>query len=46
MSKKFTTKVTNSVKTETPTSVWGHKGVPGKGGATKNANIISKKENE
>jgi hypothetical protein len=50
MSKKiFTTKLTNAVEPPAPTSVWGYKGVPGKGGKTRNSIIISKsntKEND
>ena len=47
--KKFTTKLTNAVEAPAPTSVWGYKGVPGKGGDTLNSAIISKtntKEND
>ena len=46
MKKKFTTKLTNTVEPPASTSVWGYKAVPGKGGKTKNANIINKKETE
>lgn len=49
MKKKFTTKLTNAIEPPAPTSVWGYKGVPGKGGSTKNAVITNnsiKKENE
>lgn len=47
--KKFTTKLTNAVEPAAPTSVWGYKGVPGKGGKTRNSIIVNKtnaKENE
>lgn len=39
--KKFTTKATYEIEPPAPTSVWGYKGVPGKGGKTKNATIIA-----
>ena len=41
MKKKFTTKLTNAIEPPAPTSVWGYKCVPGKGGKTKNATIIA-----
>ena len=41
MKKKFPTKLTNAIEPPPPTSVWGYKGVPGKGGKTKNATIIT-----
>lgn len=47
--KKFTTKLTNAVEPPAPTSVWGYKGCPGKGGSTRNATIVNKtnaKEND
>lgn len=47
--KKFTTKLTNAIEPPAPTSVWGYKGVPGKGGKTCNSSIIAKstaKEND
>lgn len=47
--KKFTNKMTNEIAPPAPTSVWGYKGVPGKGGNTNNAAIIAnptKKETE
>lgn len=47
--KKFTTKLTNAIEPPAPTSVWGYKGVPGKGGSTNNSTIIAntnKKETE
>ena len=47
--KKFATKLTNAIEPPAPTSVWGYKGVPGKGGNTNNAAIIAnptKKETE
>jgi len=40
--KKFTNKLTNAVEVPAPTYVWGYKGVPGKGGKTKNSNITEK----
>ena len=49
MKKKFATKMTNAISPPAPTSVWGYKGVPGKGGSTRNAAIIAnpnKKETE
>lgn len=48
MKKTFTSKATNAVEPAAPTSVWGYKGCPGKGGKTQNS-IITKttaKENE
>lgn len=39
----------NKVQAPAPTSVWGYKGVPGKGGKTRNATIPEKtteKEND
>lgn len=45
--KKKVTKATNAIESARPTSVWGYKGVPGKGGKTHNAAIVEKKiENE
>ena len=47
--KKFTTKMSYEIEPPAPTSVWGYKGVPGKGGKTHNSNIINKpnaKEND
>lgn len=47
--KAFVTKLTNAVDAPAPTSVWGYKGVPGKGGKTQNSTIINKtnpKEND
>lgn len=50
MSKKtLTTKLTNAVEAPAPTSVWGYRGVPGKGGSTQNSAIYAKtntKEND
>ena len=49
MKKRFTNKLTNAIDPPATTSVWGYKGVPGKGGKTKNASIANnstKKENE
>lgn len=43
MKKKFTGKASNAVDCARPTSVWGYKGVPGKGGKTNNAAIAEKK---
>lgn len=40
--KKFTTKMTNTVESPAPASVWG-KGIPGKGGMTTNSSITEKK---
>ena len=39
--KKFTTKANNAIAPPAPTSVLGYKGVPGKGGPTRNASIIA-----
>lgn len=39
--KKFTTKANNTIAPPAPTSVWGYKGVPGKGGPTRNAVIVA-----
>lgn len=44
MKKNFTTKMTNAVEPPAPTSVWGYKGVPGKGGKTNNSAIIAKSD--
>ena len=47
--KTFTTKLTNAIEPAVPTSVWGYRGVPGKGGKTNNSAIINKinvKEND
>lgn len=44
--KKFVTKLTNAIEPPAPTSVWGYKGVPGKGGETRNAAIIAKSNKE
>lgn len=47
--KKFTTKMTYAIEPPAPTYVWGYKGVPGKGGKTKNAVItanVNKKETD
>lgn len=41
MKKKFTTKMNNAIAPPAPTSVWGYKGVPGKGGKTCNSTIIA-----
>lgn len=41
MKKKFTTKANNAIAPPAPTSVLGYKGVPGKGGTTKNAVIVA-----
>ena len=41
MKRKFTNKLTNAIEPPAPTSVWGYKGVPGKGGKTKNAVITA-----
>lgn len=41
MKKKIANKMTNAIEPPAPTSVWGYKGVPGKGGKTKNATIIA-----
>lgn len=46
MKKKFTTKLVNTTEPAAPKSVWGRNPVPGKGGKTKNATIINKKEND
>lgn len=49
MKKKFNIKSNNAIEPPAPTSVWGYKGVPGKGGRTKNAviaNNSNKKETE
>lgn len=40
MKKKFKNKLTNAIECAAPTSVWGYKGCAGKGGKTKNANIV------
>lgn len=47
--KKFTNKLSNTVESPAPTSVWGYRGIPGKGGKTLNSVIINKtnsKEND
>lgn len=44
--KKFTTKANNAIAPPAPTSVWGYKGVPGKGGKTRNSAIIAKSNKE
>lgn len=41
MKKKFTNKLNNAIEPAVPTSVWGYKGCAGKGGKTKNANIVA-----
>lgn len=41
MKKKFTSKLTNAIEPAVPTSVWNYKGCAGKGGKTKNANIVA-----
>ena len=46
MKKKFTSKLNNAVEPAAPTSVWGYKGCAGKGGNTRNSNIISDKSNK
>lgn len=42
MSKKFTSKLTNTTEPAAPASVWGYKGCAGKGGKTRNSNIVPK----
>jgi hypothetical protein len=51
MKKHFTMTATNAVDDPAPTSVWGYKGAPGKGGKTRNSDIIreehkNEKEND
>ncbi len=41
--KKYSGKMTNAIEPAAPTSVWGYKGVPGKGGKTHNSTITEKK---
>lgn len=41
--KKFTSKMTNAIEPAVPTSVWGYKGCAGKGGKTRNSNIVATK---
>lgn len=41
--KKYSGKMTNAIESAAPTSVWGYKGVPGKGGKTSNSTITEKK---
>lgn len=40
--KKFTSKMVNSIESARPTSVWNYKGCAGKGGKTRNSNIVNK----
>lgn len=46
MKKKFTSKLTNAIEPAVPASVWGYSGCAGKGGKTRNANIINEKSNK
>ena len=41
MKKKFTNKLSNAIESAVPASVWGYKGCAGKGGKTKNSNIVT-----
>lgn len=41
MKKKFTDKMSNAIESAAPTSVWNYKGCAGKGGKTKNSNIVT-----
>ena len=43
--KTFKSKMTNAIESAVPTSVWGYKGCAGKGGKTRNSNIIANKSN-
>ena len=45
MKKKFTSKLTNTIEPAVPTSVWNYKGCAGKGGKTRNSNIVATKTN-
>lgn len=41
MKKKFTNKLTNAIEPAVSTSVWNYKGCAGKGGKTRNSNIVN-----
>lgn len=41
MKKKFTSKLTNAIESAVPTSVWNYKGCAGKGGKTRNSDIVN-----
>lgn len=41
MKKKFANKLTNAIEPAAPASVWGYRGCAGKGGKTKNSNIVT-----
>ena len=45
MKKKFNSKMTNAIESAVPTYVWGYKGCAGKGGKTRNSNIVAAKPN-
>lgn len=46
MKKKFTNKLSNAIEPAVSTSVWNYKGCAGKGGKTKNANIVANNPNK
>lgn len=46
MKKKFVNKLSNAIEPAAPASVWGYRGCAGKGGRTKNANIVANNPNK